>query len=158
MQQVFAPISTDEPPPSRPSGLLLVRIVAFFSVLIPIAVGFILIMLQVSKPETRSIGQIGQSYAKQTMVWNKGPVLQGTYPIRMGDLARALRAHVPASVDNRVPIQALIKQYGVKPRIDLVVLTGVFNTLPPDEGVTEPGTAIVLVDAVTEACAFYLAD
>jgi homoaconitase/3-isopropylmalate dehydratase large subunit len=71
------------------------------------------------------------------------------YPTTVGNLRQTLQAHVPGRTAQDVNVRQLIQKFGRKPRIDVVVVSGVFNSLAPDEGITGPGTVVVLVDAVT---------
>lgn len=137
----------DEQHVSRRS-LWVFRTVVFFSVLGPMVVAFvILVNVTQGSINTQSPGQVAMSYARRTLQWNQGPYLKGTYPTTMGSLESTMKRHqVPKHVMQDVNVQRLLQQYAPTLKVDLVVLTGVFDTLPPDEGITGPGTMVALVD------------
>lgn len=106
---------------------------------------------------TSSIGQAALGYAGQQMVWIKGPTVVSTHVIRLRDLAKRLRVEVPPAVWSDVNVRALLRQYGPTRQVGLVILSGVFNSLPPDEGVVVHADVIVLVDPRTNR-GIYLMD
>jgi len=58
-----------------------------------------------------------------------------------------LAASVPADVVKDINVPELIHQFGANRQVGLIVPSGVFNSLPPDEGVVEHSQVVVLVDA-----------
>lgn len=127
----------------------LTRLIVFLSVLIPITIGFWLLMAQNGGGKTpQTSGQIALAYTRSNLHWIRGPYVQATYPTTVGRLQQTLYRHVPIRVVQDVNVRQLVRKYGSKPKVDLVVLTGVFNSLPPNVGVTGPGTVVALVDPV----------
>jgi hypothetical protein len=98
-----------------------------------------------SSPQQKAT-QAGLDYSKNTMAWEKGPQVQTSSIVRIHSLPRALR-NLAARHDINVP--QLIARYGGNRSVDLVVLAGNFNTLPPAEGVNIYGQVVVLVDLKT---------
>src|SRR5579872_2269336 len=94
------------------------------------------------------IGQAALSYAGNTMQWDQGPNVQSTHVVPLGELRQALRTYAQPNVAADVNVSALEKQYGTSLRVGLVVLSGTFNTLPPDEGVLAH-QAVAVVNAAT---------
>lgn len=95
-----------------------------------------------------SARQVALAAARSQMQWYSGPTVQSTYAIPLRQLQATLNRSVqPESVAQDVNVQDLIRQYGPNHRIILVVLLGVYNSLPPDEGMTIRGDVVVLVDA-----------
>jgi hypothetical protein len=91
--------------------------------------------------------QAGLDYSRNTMIWEKGPQVQSSTVVPMHSLRNALMS-APQSVHD-INVSDLIKQYGKNRQVDLVVLSGKFNTLPPGEGVDIYGQVVVLVDMKT---------
>lgn len=104
-----------------------------------------------------SVDQAALRYAGQQIVWNQGPTVQSTHIVRLGDLQHTLAAATPPRVANDVNVPALIQRYGAGRQVALVVLSGEFNSLPPDEGVVARGDVVVLVDTKTNR-ALYVND
>lgn len=99
-----------------------------------------------TSPQQSRVTDTALTYARQYMVWSKGPTVQGTYFVPMGRLQDALRAHVPEIVRQDINVADLLRRYGPKRQVGLVVLQGDYNSLPPDEGVIANGDAVILVD------------
>lgn len=135
----------DAQPASRRSPRLAWAVI-LLSVVVVAAVAVVLITTFIGGGSSDTPGQIALRDARTQLVWNRGPFLKGTYPTTMADLQRTLDRYLPAHVAQDVDVAELRKTYGPTRRIDVVALTGVFNTLPPDEGVTAPGTVVALVD------------
>lgn len=91
------------------------------------------------------------------MVWIKGPVLVSSRVISLRHLEKDLRAEVSATVWQDVNVRALLRQYGPSKQVGLVILSGVFNSLPPDEGVVVHADVVVLVNPRTDR-GIYLMD
>lgn len=83
------------------------------------------------------------------MVWIKGPTVVSARVIQLRDLEKNLRVEVSPAVWRDVNVRALRRQYGPNRQVGLVILSGVFNSLPPDEGVVVHADVVVLVDART---------
>lgn len=92
------------------------------------------------------VNAIALHYAKQQMVWNSGPTVQDSYVMPMRRLPFALKKFVPARVRADVNAPDLIRRFGPNRQIGMVLVHGVYNTLPPDEGVIVQGDALVIVD------------
>jgi hypothetical protein len=92
--------------------------------------------------------QTGLDYSRNTMIWEKGPQVQSSAVVPMHSLPHALLS-APQSVQHDINVSDLIKQYGRNRLVDLVLLRGKFNTLPPGEGVDIYGQVVVLVDMKT---------
>jgi hypothetical protein len=58
-----------------------------------------------------------------------------------------MHSSLPPPTQHDVNVPDLIHRYGANRSVDMVVVHGVFNSLPPDEGVVVRGTVVVLVDA-----------
>lgn len=101
-----------------------------------------------SSSNAQQATQAGLDFSRNTMIWEKGPQVQSSTVVPMHSLPHALMS-APQSVRHDVNVSDLIKQYGKNRQVDLVVLSGKFNTLPPGEGVDIFGQVIVLVDMKT---------
>lgn len=97
-----------------------------------------------------AVDQAALTYSQQQMVWSQGPSVQSTRILLLRDLSAALSASVPVHVRRDVNVPDLVRRFGSNRQVALVVLTGVYNTLPPDEGVVVRGQAVVLVDTRTD--------
>lgn len=103
-----------------------------------------------SAPTERSrVDAAALSYSRQQMVWLQGPTIRSTQFLRLGRLSAALARSVPRTVANNINVPELEQTYGRKRMIALVILTGVYNSLPPDEGVNLHGDAAVILDSHT---------
>lgn len=92
--------------------------------------------------------QVALAAARSQMQWYSGPSVQSTYTIPLRRLQTTLRRSVrPLTVATDVNVQDLTHRYGRDHQVVLVVLSGVYNSLPPDEGSTVRGDVVVLVDA-----------
>jgi hypothetical protein len=97
--------------------------------------------------------QTGLDYSRTTMVWGKGPSVASSRIVALDNLNPALRSvHLIGGHD--INTADLIRQYGAKRQVDLVVLHGTFNTLAPDEGVNITSDVVVLVDMKTRHVLF----
>ncbi len=86
------------------------------------------------------------SYGQRYVIWSKGPDVQSTHIVPLHGLEGALVANVSPTVRQSVNVSDLVRRYGPNRRVALVVLHGVYNSLPPDEGVSVNGDVVVLVD------------
>lgn len=121
-------------------------------VLLMMLLGAGLVWYGLASPSTSAPGatQVALSYGRSEMQWFSGPTVQNTYTIPLRQLHATLERSVqPPNVVTDVNVPGLIRQYGPNHRIVLVVLYGVYNSLPPDEGAEVRGDAVVLVDART---------
>jgi hypothetical protein len=89
-------------------------------------------------------------YGQQYMTWSSGPSVQSTQIVPLRGLEGALAATVPSATRRSVNVSDLLRRYGPGHRVALVVLRGVYNSLPPDEGVTVTGDVVVLVDVQSD--------
>lgn len=99
--------------------------------------------------ESNRAGQAALAYAKQTTVWVSGPSVQSVSLMRLAQLDAGLRRTVSPRVRSDVNVHDLIRSYGPNRQVALVVLSGVYNSLPPDEGVVAHGVMVSVVDART---------
>jgi hypothetical protein len=113
------------------------------------AVAWILLATSAPSAQDRA-AQAGLAYARTQMAWTSGPTLQGSHATTLRSLRSVLAQTVPTSVQQDVNTGALIRQYGPNRRVALVIVSGVFNSLPPDEGVIVHGDAVVIVDLTTD--------
>ncbi|MDQ2745093.1 MAG: hypothetical protein M3Z66_22740 [Chloroflexota bacterium] len=90
--------------------------------------------------------QIGLDYTRHYMVWESGPSLVSTHTLALRQLSAAMRSSLPLPTQHDVNVPDLIHRYGANRSVDMVVVRGVFNSLPPDEGIVVRGTVVVLVD------------
>jgi hypothetical protein len=88
-------------------------------------------------------------YAKQYMTWSQGPKVSSTHVVPLGGLSVALRRYVPAPLRDDVNAGQLSRTYGLKTKVSLIVLSGTFYSLPPDEGVNVNGDVVAIVDVRT---------
>ncbi len=91
--------------------------------------------------------QIGLDYTRHYMVWESGPSLVSSHTLALRQLGAAMHSSLPPPTQHDVNVPDLIHRYGANRSVDMVVVHGVFNSLPPDEGVVVRGTVVVLVDA-----------
>lgn len=89
-------------------------------------------------------------YGQQYMTWSSGPSVQSTHIVPLRGLEGALSAAVPPATRRSVNVSDLLRRYGPGRRVALVILHGVYNSLPPDEGVTVAGDVVVLVDVQSD--------
>lgn len=99
-------------------------------------------------PSRQRATAIGLAYARNTMVWERGPTLVRDTVVPLRRLQPALdTARILARRDVNVP--RLIRRYGADRRVDLVIVRGKFNTLPPDEGLIVTADVVTIVDMQT---------
>jgi hypothetical protein len=84
--------------------------------------------------------------AKQQMVWSSGPKIQSVHTLKLSGLRRALDHVVARQVANDVNVADLMRRFGPRRAVTLVVIHGTYNSLPPDEGVPITGQAVVILD------------
>jgi hypothetical protein len=101
--------------------------------------------------------QAALRYARTEMVWIQGPSIAYERTATMGALPALLRTVASTSLRKDVNTADLIRRYGPHRRIDIIVLSGVYNSLPPDEGVNVQGEVLVLVDPRTDRVLFLTA-
>jgi hypothetical protein len=94
-------------------------------------------------------GNTARSYAARTTLWNSGPAVTAVRIVPLSRLSAALRGVVPAQLADDVNVADLQRRVGTNRQVALVVLHGVFNTLPPAEGVTVTGNMVAIVDMRT---------
>lgn len=95
-------------------------------------------------------GIIARSYAARTTLWNSGPTVTGVHIVPLTGLAAALHRSVAPALAADVNVPDLQRRVGRSRQVALVVLHGVFNTLPPAEGVTITGNMVAIVDMRTQ--------
>jgi hypothetical protein len=121
------------------------------ALLVLAAGAFLVYFLSASASTTQSRAQdAALTYARTEMIWAAGPTVQSVHVIPIHRLETTLRATVPSSVRQDVNVQDLQRRYGPNKQIALVVLSGVYNSLAPDEGVEVHGDVVVLVDPQTD--------
>jgi hypothetical protein len=101
--------------------------------------------------------QAGLRYARAEMVWIHGPSIVHARTGTIGDLPALLPGMANTTLRQDVNTRDLIRQYGPKRKVDMIVLSGVYNSLPPDEGVDVQGEALVLVDVKSDKVLFLTA-
>lgn len=101
--------------------------------------------------------QAGLRYARAEMVWTHGPSVAHQRTGTTGMLPALLPALANTTLRKDVNTADLIRRYGPNRKIDIIVLSGVYNSLPPDEGVDVQGEVLVLVDARTNRVLFLAA-
>lgn len=94
-------------------------------------------------------GNIARSYAARTTLWNSGPTVTEVRVVPLTRLATTLRRTVTTQIADDVNVADLQRRVGTNRQVALVVLHGVFNTLPPAEGVTVTGNMVAIVDMRT---------
>lgn len=95
-------------------------------------------------------GDTARRYAARTTLWNSGPTVTKVQIVPLTGLARALHRSVTLQVADDVNVSDLQRRFGRRHQVALVVLHGVFNTLPPAEGVTVTGNMVAIVDLRTQ--------
>lgn len=98
--------------------------------------------------------QAALRYVGTEMVWTQGPTIAHERTGTMGALPGLLQTMANTSLRKDVNTADLIRRFGPHRRIDIIVLSGVYNSLPPDEGVNVQGEALVLVDPRTDRVLF----
>jgi hypothetical protein len=101
--------------------------------------------------------QAGLAYARSEMVWIHGPSIVHARTGTIGDLPALLPSMANTTLRQDVNTRDLIRQYGPERKVDIIVLSGVYNSLPPDEGVNVQGEALVLVDVENNKVLFLTA-
>jgi hypothetical protein len=108
-------------------------------------------------PGESAATQAGLQYARSEMVWTHGPSITHARTGTTGALPVLLRSLANTTLRQDVNTRDLIRQYGPRRKVDIIVLSGVYNSLPPDEGVDVQGEALVLVDVKTNKVLFLTA-
>jgi hypothetical protein len=116
--------------------------------IVGIAVARFAVTASATSEQTRA-SHAGLVYAENTMGWLQGPSIRSAHEVRLGQIQSALVAYVSVPTRQDVNVPDLIRRYGSKRQVVLVVLTGTYNSLPPDEGVDVHGDVIEVVDART---------
>ena len=98
--------------------------------------------------------QAGLHYARTEMVWTEGPVIARRQAGTRGALPALLPRLVTTTLRHDVNTSDLIRRFGPGRPVEILVLSGVYNSLPPDEGVDVQGEALVLVDPRTRRVLF----
>jgi hypothetical protein len=101
--------------------------------------------------------QAALQYARTEMVWIQGPSVGHERTATMGALPALLRTLASTSLRQDVNTADLIRRYGPHRPVDIIVLSGVYNSLPPDEGVNVQGEVLLLVDPRTDRVLFLTA-
>lgn len=116
-----------------------------------VGIGLLWYGLSPSSPPLNPATQAGLVYSRDAMEWYSGPQVRSAQVLPLRLLPRALVASVSARVRHDVnePYLNLLRRYGPNRQVALVILYGVYNSLPPDEGVEIRGDAITLVDPKT---------
>jgi len=99
----------------------------------------------------------GLQYARTEMEWVQGPSIAFERTATIGALPAQLRTMASTSLRKDVNTAGLIRHYGPRRPIDVIILSGVYNSLPPDEGVNVQGEVLVLVDPRTDRVLFLTA-
>jgi hypothetical protein len=149
MPTVSEPILTVAPPArTRDGRRLAAALIIIGAVLVALVVVGFQLARSVDVSGQAQATQTGLQYSRTTMAWERGPTVAWSRLVRLGGLDAALQSvHLAGRHD--VNTAALIHRYGKERQVDLVVLQGRFNTLPPDEGINVNGQVVVLVDMKT---------
>jgi hypothetical protein len=94
-------------------------------------------------------GDAARRYAIATTLWDSGPTVEAVHVVPLSGLEGVLHRAVSSRVAADVNVSDLEHRVGRHRQVALVVLHGVFNTLPPDEGVTVTGDMVAIVDMRT---------
>ena len=132
------------------------RLLLLLGAVICVALAF-LAYLHVSSSPAGTAGDAALRYARTEMVWTHGPSVLHERAATMGALPALLPRLANVMLRNDVNAADLIRRFGAGRKIDIVVLTGVYNSLPPDEGVDVQGEVLVLLDPSTERLLFLTA-
>ena len=125
---------------SRSRALILVAVAAL------IVGGALLALRFLHTNEHDAASQAAERYARATTVWSSGPTVRTVRLLRVRDLRAALRTAVAPRVASDVNVEDLARRVGANRRVALVVLYGVHDSLPPDEGVPVKGDVVAIVD------------
>jgi hypothetical protein len=136
----------------RPRVLLL-----SIGVLACVALVFVAYRAFAGAPAGSKAAQAGLRYARAEMVWTHGPSVVHARVGTIGDLPTLLPSLANTTLRQDVNTRDLIRQYGPRRKVDIIVLSGVYNSLPPDEGVNVQGEALVLVDVESNKVLFLTA-
>ncbi len=96
----------------------------------------------------------GLIYANNVMVWIHQPVIVHTRNAELGALPSILPSLTNTALRQNVNTADLIRRFGAHRRVQVLVLSGMYNSLPPDEGVNIQGEVIVLTDLKTDKVLF----
>ena len=99
-------------------------------------------------------GSTALSYARKHIVWLQGPRVRSTHTIPLRRLQPLLARTVSSTLRNDVNVPDLERRYGPDRKVAVVILNGVYNSLPPDEGIDIRGDMVVLVDVRTNRVLF----
>jgi len=132
-------------------GCIIVLVAAF------LVIAFVVLRPGTTSSATQRFDQTALRYADSQIVWNQGPRVAGTSILPLRRLAGTLKQTVHRHVAQDVNVSDLVRRFGRNRQVALVVLSGDFNSLPPDEGVVFNGQIVVLVDTAHNE-AFYLMD
>lgn len=119
-----------------------------------IALAYLAYSAFAGSPGRSVAAQAALRYVGTEMVWTQGPTITQERTGTMGALPRLLPTMASTSLRKDVNTADLIRRFGPNRPIDIIVLSGVYNSLPPDEGVNVRGEALVLVDPRTDRVLF----
>src|SRR5947209_106334 len=129
----FEPILTVTPRDRDRKRLAAALLIIGGVLVLAVIVGFEVVH-SMSGGKQQQATQTALAYSRRTMAWNSGPAVASSRVVTLSALDTALQlVHLIGRHD--VNTADLIHRYGKDRRVNLVVLHGTFNTLPPDEGV-----------------------
>ncbi|HEX6506164.1 MAG TPA: hypothetical protein VF221_00880, partial [Chloroflexota bacterium] len=131
----------------------ILRVMVPAAIIICLAAGWLVYSASAGS-STSSATRAGIAYAQDTMEWTSGPTLTHARVARVRDLPAVLPQITGAALRQDVNTADLQRRYGPDRQVDLVVLSGVFNTLAPDEGVNVHGEVLAVVDVKTNRVLF----
>lgn len=111
--------------------------------------GIALVLANRPESDAQKAADAAVAYGRTEMLWQKGPAATSTRLVPLRKLASTLERSTSASIAPHVNVPSLIERYGPNHRVAIVVLSGEFNSLPPDEGV-ELTTAVAIVDVPSD--------
>jgi hypothetical protein len=99
-----------------------------------------------SSPQSRA-SQAALAYAGRYMTWSRGPHVDSVHIVPLRRLSAILATAATPTLRKDVNVGELVRRYGLNSRVALVILSGTYYSLPPDEGVYVTGEAAVLMRA-----------
>jgi hypothetical protein len=146
-------VNPAEAPPRKIRTIPYVRLLAPIALIVCAVVAWLAFSASAGS-STSAATQAGLSYARENMEWQSGPSVVQARTARVGELPGLLPKLLDTTLRRDVNMTDLVRHYGADRQVDAVVLTGVYNTLPPDEGLNIRGEVLALVDVKTNRVLF----
>jgi hypothetical protein len=128
-------------------------LLAVFLVLGAACLGAVAYTASAGSPGTDAT-EAGLSYSRTVMQWIHGPSIVHTRAISLAALPALLPHLTTPALRDDVNTSDLIRHFGPRRQVEVMVLSGTYNSLPPDEGVNIQGEVILLVDRKTNKVLF----